>query len=419
MSIPKHIKEHIALGFYGAGANVITVGQGAMFSSVADAIAYIADQPEGSAIDYTGTLAWTNKSDVMTGTGTNFYAAGVRAGDLITLASDTRLVAPFAGNPTSHTYPILSVENDELVLECGVIGQTQAGQTPTIFRPTCYTILLAPGEHEIATNDVDIPENCNISIIGYGAASVLSGYALRQPFGGLLTIARLAARNGVLTGGATNNPLSAFSESCISLRAYDLDVLNGSILGGEQLFQNVSAAGFRANNLHLDGLKDHGLQVTSDLYEVKNVTIRQYSEWENIFLHQSNYRYFGTKEKNIVGLVSYRVGDRSGSATQPGNLKATSSNMGASVAEVWNISNSIIIDKGLNHANFNNVVLAGPALGAGTATLNFSNCVVESTGVHGAHFNVTGTGTTCNLRNTTQRDGTACTTSGTATFNVS
>lgn len=201
MSIPKHIREHAALGIYPLEVNLLTVGAGGRFADIDTALAYIETvTPMVQVAGTAGTVSATAYTDKVTGSGTNFMSK-VQAGDLIKIAGDG--IAPYTFLKQNIYFPIYGdiTTDTKLTLATGFIGVTGAGKAYSIWRPEKYVILLSAGTHKI-TGNYSPPEGINLSIIGISKTNCIleiantSNSGIYQQRAGYLSIDNLTiARN--------------------------------------------------------------------------------------------------------------------------------------------------------------------------------------------------------------------------------
>lgn len=160
----------------GLGSEVYTVGSGGQFSTIKQALDYIATLTMMDEVNIGSlTMAITAKTNIAT---FNADARNViRPGDLLYLDNDQN---PLYGTSyTEHYYPVMRVGGQsatdfDIVLATGLVGNTKAaGYVPKVYRPRKYTLILSDGYHEIDdTDQPKIPDGCDITIMTLGSASI-------------------------------------------------------------------------------------------------------------------------------------------------------------------------------------------------------------------------------------------------------
>lgn len=154
-------KTHATLG-----TNFITVGAGGMYTSIDDAMTYLCALGGTDVWSETvgaGTVAVTQHSDVVTGTGTAFLT-DIEPGDYVSIAGDGGVLT--AAGPLCHAlWGVHS--NTSLRLGTGFLGASGSGKAYSIWRPVKYHVLLLPGVHEL-TGTFALPQGMHLTIRGFG-----------------------------------------------------------------------------------------------------------------------------------------------------------------------------------------------------------------------------------------------------------
>ena len=170
MSIPKHIKEHLALGVTIGSSTRLSVGPGGTFSSIEDALTARAGIAHTLLASITATVTGTTAGTVsvqkaakvggddLTGyVGREVYAQIGGAGPLIKMfiVSATELFSkyPFYADLTAEDFDLYEIKP--------------------------VSIILQPGLREALTSALSVPSFTSIATLGLGSASLYSSGAGR------------------------------------------------------------------------------------------------------------------------------------------------------------------------------------------------------------------------------------------------
>lgn len=397
------------------GVNTISVGVGGTFTTLSDALAYIATQTNLTLISSTGTFATVQYSDAIVGTTTQFLTDDVRAGDLLFVSNDNLSL----GLPT-HYYPIHDVTSEtNLIIECGIAGASQASVAVNIYRPSKFIIHLLEGEFD--TSNITFPNGYDITILGQGSATSFIGDGVLAPPKimqyGFLTLDNINAFHGLLYGASSTTSF----DSMAGIRLNNITIKQAPpILPGlttsSQILLGMRCASLRVNNFTVDGHYDHGFQAYADLMDIENLTVHTNAKWENLLIQ--SFKYFCTKDKIFKNVTLNRSSDQTGAAAI-GQLKMALNGIAATTMRKCDIvfENLIVINDNVNNASMFGVDIVGPSSGNGIQ-VDFKNAIIDSTGTSGEDIRATGTATTINISATKKRDGSPCTinSSSTAVF---
>lgn len=191
MSIPKHIKEHLALGLAARGASFGSTtkvvspsgGSGGGYSSIQDALDSISTDDTIELVSArTNTISVTNGSPIVTGTGTNWVGGTTNDG----MYSHPDNLFSVDG---SRFYKIRSIDSDtQITLFENYAGSTDASVTSWgLYVVRWHTVLLLPGYHYSSTSNggspyaLFSPPGVVIRGVSREACHIVGGHSTQTP----------------------------------------------------------------------------------------------------------------------------------------------------------------------------------------------------------------------------------------------
>ena len=399
----------------GFGATVKTIGRGGNFSTFADAMGWLGSQQLYDIVDTSGLIGtitqWSDEVDCTS----DPVVAGVRTGDLLYVTDDAHTFGAF-GQQDYHYYPILVVggqaqttpyePNKRITLATGIIGETKNNSTLTIVRPRKYAFLVLPGEH-IANQDL-IPDTVNLSIIGHGDSSVITGGNLLVPENGYLTIGNLYGSESSIIDNGT---IGIFPNINGGNGTAFLNISDLRLRGVGNVWGSMNCAGAVVTDVLMDGIYDHPYIPNGDYVYVNNFHVNTHEPTEGLNIaFEGPYRNCTTKQKFLRNISVTRnavPADVSRGAASMIAVKAAASATGTFDLFLENV---FVTD----HQNDPDVArnpydmyISCPTVASGvSARINISNATLHHTGTNLGNLDVRdGDNAEILLRNVKRRDG--------------
>lgn len=254
MSLGRHRRDHLKLGITSFGPNTVTVGERGMFSTVAEAVAFVNTTPRYTVIYSTGTVTLTTDSQSITPSGgASFLDAAITATaarkELYLYLDSANLFLPIIGvaPPLASGAPATSWGNYG-ELKYKYIGTTGA-KSYELVTPNWYHIVLLPGEVWDGTL-ITWPKFCTLS--GTDAQSCVFRGAIQTDVGdpGIwMKDFKWGGINGVVAGGEES--LIVIDDAGVSEDGYSELIMNNVIGGAGNAERDVV---FRTS-----GTKSHAL----------------------------------------------------------------------------------------------------------------------------------------------------------------
>lgn len=327
MSIPKHIKEHIALGLYGlSGENVYTVGSGGRFATLDAALAFLASETGYEAVSHPATTGdVTQYSDEVTNVSTDLTSYAL-PGDLIYFDDDE------AGAPTiivtslaqATYYPIYDLRATTLRLMTGRVGGTGTGVGIQLYRPKKYTIVLLPGFHDLDTS-YTLPDRAAVKIMGLSKETTFiaksGSAAITHARHGYLSLENVTiyGQDGAITSNHTliTEPVALPFDAgfgVFSFNNIDTAVIRPNASATNDLFIFRGSAFFMDNVRASEGFNTIGT-VKTDLAVINNIALTS-SQNHHCLAVQCVHKYQHTKDWHINNLDLIRKDNSIGDPTR-------------------------------------------------------------------------------------------------------
>lgn len=391
------------------GSEVITVGTGGRFATVAEALAYIGTQ--GATIttyQATGSVALTQYSDWGVFTGGS-PATEIQPNDFLYVPDDAQTLGY-----ASHYYRVLGVFGEEsgtedaISLETGVCTFTGAILTPTFVRLKPYVILLLPGEHSLGTDAatrIVIPDGYNIAFVGIGPEVLLTGVPMETPAWGLISFKNLRTTSGTMCGYTKNQfPLLGANYPTVYLQdiRYGVTAINDPAGFADQEFlYGVFCPGLYVSNFQSEFTHDHGLVLNADNLQVDGFfSLIEETGFESLTIGVLLNRPAATKPKSIKNLdISRRNHAGTGTGAAGAVIMSISGYPDTSNTMRFNLSGVVVRDESTHGPVLQ---ITGPASGA--LEVNVNNAVIDSV-TYGTEINASGSAVAVNLNNVTRSNG--------------
>ncbi len=393
------------------GAKVITVGAGGQFATIDAALAWLETQTGMIQVTgMTGTVAVTQNSDVVVGTGTNFLTK-IRAGDLINIANDGLGAFNIQGDIYYPVYGNITTETS-LVIATGRVGATSASESYTVWRPEKYVLMLLPGTH-ILSGSYALPEGSNTVIRGIDKNVCVLENAnttttpISSQRAGYLSINNLTLSrqiNGVKIT-VENITIDSWDTTFINFNFENIIMADTAAAAGNP----VSLRGCVLNMHDISGSVFVGTgNFTFDKQVVNDLEFQAFNGGADVCVFNGGSVNMATKEKYYNNLVTERtLGVPTGAIFEFNGMPAN---------KYINISNMVIYDKDQQaDAGTHCTQMTGDA----TTVFNVRNSIIDRGNAFAAgEGGIKAETVTVNLYGVYNRSGAAVVTEGTATFNT-
>ena len=281
------------------GDNVLTVGAGGAYATIADALIYMAAQTGIAQLVTTAVCdftQWDNFAPLVSG---DFGDAQV--GDWVYLINDDPAIDTLQYD--WHYYRLLAVNHNHpsesrsgLLMESGVLGPSKVGSTVAIYRMPRYTIKLLAGIHDTA--GAVFPDGYDVTFEGCGRSTIVTGGGIAVPIYG-----RMAFTQFILEGSVSKPDTRVSNGAVVQDAGFGAYEWRDMWIEGEtaSMANSQFAQSQRVHNVKCTGMKGHKIYVFTytsyldiDNFNVDGVTSMELCE---IFAHP---RRCSTTTRKIV-----------------------------------------------------------------------------------------------------------------------